>query len=256
MSNEELSNEQVETSLAPEPTNEHTLDLVESQEYATCADETETAEAVPETTESVHEASEHVLSELKPIFTAFQEKLDALSGQIDFGIKFADKKINERVDKLYEENRVYKDNLVEQFKKKLVLGVIEQIDVADKQISYFEMSEESEKNYQSLMRAFREITDDFREMLNNRLDIIPFQSCPGDKFNAVRHNVLGTIPDGDKDKDKTIAISKRYGYANIDGIVLRPELVDVFYFDSSLATPEVTASSFLPPEGTEKHTET
>jgi len=251
MPNDEFSGNQVEIFLAHESNNEHIQDLTECQEFVTYAD-TVDMEAV----ELASEASEQFFSELKPMLTLLQKKMDSLSEQVDFGLKFADKKISGQIDKLYEENRMYKENLVEQFKKKLVLGVIEQLDVADKQISLFETREESEKNYKNLLQAFREITDDFREMLKNRLDIIPFQSSPGDEFNATRHNALGTIPDGNRDKDKTIARSKRHGYVNHDGKILRTELVEVFYFDPSLATPEVTTPSFLPPEGTENHTET
>ncbi|MCL2348223.1 MAG: nucleotide exchange factor GrpE [Planctomycetaceae bacterium] len=175
------------------------------------------------------------VSELKPILLALAEKLEGLSEQIDFGQKFAEKKINEQIDKLWEENKGFKDSLIEQFKKKLVLGVIEQLDAADKQISHFETREESEKTYKNLLSAFREITGEFREMLQNRLDIAFFQSEEGEAFVAAKHNALGKQPTGDKSKDQTISRSKRYGYANNDGKILRPELVEVFYYDSSLA---------------------
>ena len=164
-------------------------------------------------------------------------------------------KKQEQIDKLYEENRAYKDGIIEQFQKKLVLGVIEQLDAAYKQISTFEGKEETEKNYKNLLLAFREIADDFLDMLRNRQGIIPFHSNSGERFDPTRHNTLRREPTGDQSKDTTISRPMRHGYANGDGSILRPELVEVFYYDASL--PPTTTDTMEPVVGfAEEHHET
>lgn len=196
-------------------------------------------------TESTHDIPAIILSELKPVLAAVEEKVEALVADAEFWKQLVEKK-QEQIDKLHEENRDYKDDLIEQFKRKLVLGIIEQLDASDKQITTFEAKEKSENNYNNLLSAFREVTDDFRDMLQNRFDITPFRSNHGDQFDATRHSVLGRQPSDDKNKDKTISKSKRHGYTNIDGKIIRPELVEVYYFDASLAIP-AAVPPVLPP---------
>jgi len=250
MQNEEPSEEQSGNLPLPESVAESVPDVTTIS--GTPEDAVPDDEIAPEIT---LDTSRLILSELKPMFTTLAEKVESLTGDAVFWKQLVEKK-QEQIDKLYDENRDCKDGLVEQFKRKLVLGVIEQLDVADKQIATFEAKEETEKNYKNLLSAFRDMADEFRDMLRNRLDIIPFCSNPGEQFVATRHNALGRQPIADPSKDKTISKSKRHGYENNDGKVLRPELVEVFYYDVPLTTPIVSAPPPLTPTVEEEQKET
>jgi len=201
-----------------------------------------------EKSESTLDIADRVLSELKPFLMALNEKVDFLTKEVDFWKQLVEKK-QEQIVKLHDENREYKDNIIEQFKKKLVLGVIEQLDAANKQVLAFESREESEKNYKNLLLSFREITDDFLDMLRNRLGIASFYSNHGEKFDPSRHNALRREPTGDQGKDTTINRTMRYGYINSDGSILRPEMVEVLYYDASLSPPLPATDTTEPAEG-------
>jgi len=204
------------------------------------AEETAVPESAPDTTE-------HVLSELKPTLTTLEgkldsliEKLDSLVENIDFGTKFAEKK-QEQIDKLYEENRLYKDNIIEKFKEKLVMGIIEQLAIADRMVSNFEEKEETEKNYNNLLEAFRELTDDFRTMLLSRFYVDAYCSEPGEMFEPGKHQALpnGVIFTEDETKKDKIVSSVRYGYKSggKDGKILREEIVKVYRYHAPPVPP-------------------
>ena len=185
--------------------------------------------------EPTTDVTDRILSELKPILNSLNEKVESLTKEVNFWKQLVERKQAD-IDKLYDENRDYKDDIIGQFKKKLVLGVIEQLDVAYKQIATFENREQSEKNYTKLLRSFQEIADDFLDMLRNRLGITPFQSNHGEKFDPARHNAIRRKPTNVKSSDTTINESVRNGYVNSDGRILRPEFVEVFYYDASLSS--------------------
>jgi len=156
----------------------------------------------------------------------------------DFETKLRyDKTKQESIDKLYKENCDYRDNIIETLKQKLVFGVIEQLDYADKAITTFESKGESEKTFANLLSSFQEITEDFRLMLQNRFDVYCFRSEPGTLFVHERQKVMQSLPTGDVLQDKTIIKSRRFGYENASGTVLRSEFVDVYYYDKTLDVP-------------------
>jgi len=238
--------EQGENFTEPESASDPIQDIAEPPDASEFPTDNETS-----TSESTPDIADRVLSELKPLFTALNEKVESLTKEVDFWKQLVEKK-QEQIDKLYDENLVYKDSVIEQFKKKLVLGVIEQLDTANKQILAFESREESEKNYANLLLSFREIIVDFLDMLRNRLGITPFHSNHGEKFDPTRHNALRREPTGDRDKDTSINRTMRYGYANNDGSILRQEMVEVLYYDASLPAPQPTAGTTDPTEDQEE----
>jgi len=56
-----------------------------------------------------------------------QESLNKLLDDFDHKLKY-DAQKNSQVNKLYAENKEYRDNIIDKFKKKIILDVIEQID--------------------------------------------------------------------------------------------------------------------------------
>jgi molecular chaperone GrpE (heat shock protein) len=160
--------------------------------------------------------------------------LHEILSQTQYAVQFAEKK-QEQIDKLYAENRQYRDGIIEKFKEKLVMGIIEQLDSADRETKSFFDKEDNETNYNKLFNAFSELADDFREMLENRLGIVAYKTDEGEPLDLKRHKVIRSIPTGEKERGKTIMRSTRYGYETEDGKVLRPEFVDVYHYDTKLA---------------------
>jgi len=176
-----------------------------------------------------------ILSELKPMLTALEEKLETLTHNVDFGTKFAEKK-QEQIDKLYEENQKYKEGIHEKLKKSLVLAVIGQIDAAQKTISHFGNQEFSEENYRKLLNNYGEIATDFQDSLAQSFDVTAFSSEENTPFDAKRQRALKTVSTEDETRHKTISKSLRQGYeiVNADGTttLLRLEMVEVYVHQS------------------------
>ena len=163
MSDEKLSNECDVNPPAEEAVDESVMDVAENHNVAGDNHVVEET-AIQESDSDVSDLAPSEIEGLKLMLTPLGKKLDSLTEKfdtliqnVDFGTKFAEKK-QEQIDKLYEENRKYKDELIEKFKEKLVMGIIEQLSQADRQVQNFAKKEESEKNYRSLLEAFRELT--------------------------------------------------------------------------------------------------
>ena len=135
-----------------------------------------------------------------------------------------------QIDKLYQENQRYRDDVIEKFKQQVVLAVIEQIDDAEKQISHFDKQEETEKNYAKLLNCFRDVTVSFQDMLLERFDVSAFQCEPGTPFDPKRQRALRTSDTSEASQNKTVAATLRPGYEKNDGTVVRPEMVEVLRF--------------------------
>jgi len=183
---------------------------------------------------STSDASEHecIISELKPILTTLEEKLDLLTQNVDFELKKSAEKKQEQIDKLYEENQEYKEGIHEKFKKSLILAVIGQIDAAFKTISHFGNQEFSEENYSKLLKNYNEIAVDFQDSLSQSFDVVAFDSEKDTPFDPKCQRSLKTVPTEDETKHKTISKSLRQGYelVNADGTktLLRLEMVEVY----------------------------
>ena len=234
MSEIPLSEEQVVECQPPNPVDipveasEESLSPPVEESDLSTADELAPSPPVSDVSPDVSTPSDGFLFEIG----ALRDQIERLVEEVQFSAKFSEKK-QEQIDKLYEENRQYKEDLIEQFKTKLVLGVIEQLDRTDREVEGFMNKKDSEKGYKNLTKSFCDLAGEFRDMLQNRLDITAFQSNIGDKFDAQKHKALATTPDDDEAKDKTIAKSKRHGYMNAKGKILRPEFVEVYYYAPS-----------------------
>ena len=179
------------------------------------------------------DVAECILSELRPILAALNEKVEALTKEAEYWEQLVTKK-QEQIDKLYSENQEYKQGILEKFKKSLALAVIGQIDTASKTISHFGNQEFSEENYCKLLENYGEIATDFQDSLAQSFDVVAFNSEENSSFDAKRQRALKTIPTEDETKHKTISKSVRQGYeiVNADGTIalLRLEMVEVYVY--------------------------
>ena len=216
----ETSGNSIDTS---KPASQEKLDVVEAASTAKQPITTKATGYEPPSSDSGS-----ILSELKPLLLELGDKLDSLTLDVDFA-----KKKQEQFDKLYEENRGYKDDIIGKFRDKLVQVVIGELDSADRQIKTFMEKGESEKTYASLLTAFTELVGDFRVMLAN-LGITAYKTSEGESLELKRHKIVQSEATGEKEKGKTIIRSVRYGYETEDGKILRPEFVDVYYYDANL----------------------
>ena len=176
-----------------------------------------------------------------------QAQMEKLLTEFNGKLKYDSKK-QEQIDQLYKENVDFREGLVEQFKRKLALTVIEQIDDAEKQIAYFEKADHSEENFCKIFDSFKDISLGFRDMLLERFDIESWKSAPETPFDPRRQRTLRTTPTGEKEKAKTIKNSIRFGYQTADGIILRPEMVEVYVFDKSQVSSKPAAPEPATPE--------
>ena len=142
-----------------------------------------------------------------------------------------------QIDKLYQENQAYRNDVIEKHKLQLILAVIEQIDDADKQIAHFAKQEESEMNYAKLLRGFCDVTAGFQDMLLERFDVSAFRCEPGTPFDPKRQRALRTSDTSDASLNKIVAATLRPGYEKDDGksvTIVRPEMVEVWRYNPTL----------------------
>ena len=134
------------------------------------------------------------------------------------------------IDKLYEENREFKEGILTKFRRQLLLAVIEQIDESEKSIRFFdseENSEASEANYRKLLFFFREIVADFQNMLQEKFDVVAFRSEPFSMMDIKRQRPLRSTPTKDESLHRRVKQSLKPGY-ELGGEILRHEIVDVY----------------------------
>lgn len=175
--------------------------------------------------------------------TLMEKLLSEFSGKLKYDVKK-----QEQIDQLYKENLSFRDGLVEQCKKKLTLAVIEQIDDAEKQIAHFQNAEYSEENFRKILHSFQDVALSFRDMLLERFDIESWRSESDTPFDPRRQRTLRTTPTAEPERVKTIRQSIRFGYQANEGQILRPEMVDVYVFDASAASPTSEVLPELIPE--------
>ena len=139
----------------------------------------------------------------------------------------------ELIDKLYNENREFKEGIVKKFQHAMIIAVIEKIDEATKDIAVFENRECSEDNYRKLLASYNDIATGFQDMLSARFDVECYSGEPLANFDPKTQRSLKTCPTNEADKNKLVKRTLRPGYRTAEGFVLRPELVEVYLFDEN-----------------------
>jgi len=137
----------------------------------------------------------------------------------------------ELIDKLYKENMEFKEGIIKKFQQAMIVAVIERIDDAAKDIAVFENREFSEENYRKLLAAYSDIAASFQDMLSVRFDVECYYGEPLIRFDPKTQRSLKTSLTADADKNKLVKQTLRPGYKTADGLVLRPELVEVYVLE-------------------------
>ncbi|MDR1923999.1 MAG: hypothetical protein LBQ66_06465 [Planctomycetaceae bacterium] len=165
-----------------------------------------------------------------PVLSEIHNLLNQLAKDFETKLKYDAAKQNQ-IDKLYNENQTFKEGLLKKSRHLLILSVIEQIDDASKQIAHFDNVAFSEENYKKLLSSYREIVNDFQNVLLNKFDVVNYRCEPNSSFDPKRQRSLKTISTDDSNLHRLVVRSVRPGYETDDGFVLRPEMVEVYTFD-------------------------
>jgi hypothetical protein len=189
-----------------------------------------------ESTPTQIDAEDKTLSNLlQEQFTTLNE-IKSIAEQLakDFTLKLKyDSTKQAQIDKLYDENVKYKNDIVKKFQTTLILAVIEQIDDAIKQISFFENTEFSETTFRKLLNSYSEIAESFQNMLFEKFDISNYQCEKETPFDPKRQRALKTFKTNDSSKNKLVKNSIRHGYEFGNEIILRPEMVEVYVYETA-----------------------
>ena len=229
-----------ETSAQP-PVSEAAAEFVVAEPAVEPVSGSEETAAARDGTEEGHVPEMGVSDGAIPLWVDdLRNQMESLRAEFSAKLKY-DAKKQEQIDQLYQENREYRDDVMEKCKKNLVLAVIEQIDDAEKQIAHFQKAEFSEVNYTKLLRSFSDMALSFRDMLLERFDVESWQSQPGTPFDPSRQRSLRTTPTTDPALAKTLCASIRFGYRKENGQVIRPEMTDVYVYDASPAESAAAA---------------
>lgn len=182
------------------------------------------------------QAAQPVEKTFKPMETAGTEAVEELLAMmnkllVEFQGKLKyDAKKQEQIDRLYDENCALKSGLMEAFKKQLILGLIEKIDIAEKNISGFRPLPYTEENYRRLISTAEELPSLFQDLLLDSFNVHCRQSNEGTAFEPSRQHILRTAPTSDESLNKTLVRSIRRGYQTEEGKIIRPELVEVYLY--------------------------
>lgn len=220
----------------PAPQEEDSAPTEEEEETAPCEQQIE--DAPPTTPQS---EAEDPAPEAAAPSPDLQEGIDAILNQLgNLADQFAHKlRYDETkqtiIDRQHEELERYRQDASFTLSKAIIMDVISEVDSAEKSSKFYEPLDCTPENYAKLKKLMLGIADDLRDLLE-RNDIYSYRSEIGDPFNAKKHRVLKTVPTGDETLAKTIQESVRWGFENADKVI-RHELVNVYAYDPSLATP-------------------
>jgi len=167
-----------------------------------------------------------------------QHQLQRLQEAFEAKLKY-DAHKEKIIDQLHEELQGYREDVLMQHQRSFVTDVIKVIDDIRKLTSHYRSTAPGEWHPEKLLEHLEQIPFDLEDLFLVR-GIVPFRQ-PSPTFEPARQRITKKIPTSDPLQDKCVASSLRPGYED-QGRVIRPELVAVYYYDSS-ETPTVERSS-------------
>ena len=189
------------------------------KEWETFAKECNALVALQKTSEP---ASDSTSNEVKALVETLQAEIRSLTEAMEYTKTFTSNQ-KSQIDTLYEENRKFKEDIIGKFKEKLALAIVEQLDILDNKTVAYKENEISQEDFLSFCC---ELANDFREILQNRLDIDHLTAVPGEDWKSQEHKILRRHNTDDPSLNKKIKFAKRYGYKNEAGKIIRPALVE------------------------------
>ncbi|MHC1685764.1 MAG: nucleotide exchange factor GrpE [Clostridiaceae bacterium] len=155
-----------------------------------------------------------------------KEKIHELKKEFQGKIKYDSKK-DSMIDELHKELREYKDNLILNSIKPLILDLISIKESHEKIIENLILKENEELDLFKIMKTFEGFPAEIEDALYRQG--IDSYSSEGEVFDAKRHKVIKTVETYDKEKDKKICKSTRKGYI-WDEKIIKKEFVQVYVY--------------------------
>jgi molecular chaperone GrpE (heat shock protein) len=156
---------------------------------------------------------------LSEILLNTQEQCAMVDGLIRNQINLKDAQI----DKLHSELQYYKDDQASKFINQVMKAVIK---VRKDMLKRTTSRSWDEMSAAELKREYEYVVDDLTDLLEQQ-NIDPYETAPGEPFDASRHQVFKLEPTDDASLDKTIQKSVSEGYTK-NGKVLIVERVIVY----------------------------
>jgi molecular chaperone GrpE (heat shock protein) len=101
-----------------------------------------------------------------------------------------------------------------------------------RQIMFFENAEFSETNFRKLLISYRGIAEGLQDWLLEKFDVSNYRCAKETLFDPKRQRAIKTAKTDDNAKNKLVKTSLRSGYQTGDEIILRPEIVEVYVYET------------------------
>lgn len=173
------------------------------------------------------------LKEINLNLGELNKQLQDLDTEFKSKIKY-DQHKEKIIDDLHREVQEYKNDLIRQLIRPVVMDIIHVIDDITKLVNNHKSKACSELDPLKLIKQMEDISSDLENVLS-RQGIDSF-SCEQPEFNPKSQRIIKTEITSDQAADRTIARKIHKGY-EWDGKVLRQEMVNVFVYKPGLENP-------------------
>lgn len=154
------------------------------------------------------------------------EKLLELKKEFQGKIKYDSKKDN-MIDELHKELRGYRDNLMVNSIKPLILDLISVKESYEKVIENLRVKEITQLDGIKVLKAFESVPTEIEDALYRQG--IDSYSSEGEVFDGKKHKILKIVETVNKEADRRISKSIRNGYIYGDKII-KKEFVYVYIY--------------------------
>lgn len=133
------------------------------------------------------------------------------------------------IDRQHEELERYRQKQAQQVSRAIISDVISEADDAEKTLQHYRGLEPTPENFAKLLKLVEQHAENLRDLLE-RNDVFAYRCEPGSPFDARRQRAMRTVETQDPALAKTVQECVRWGYADMDDKVIRPEMVNVFVY--------------------------
>lgn len=208
------------------PAGENEADAVPGAEEAEPATE-ENAPTVPASNVDPAACMEKISERLEKLECLMQDLARGFTTKLRY-----DATKQQIIDRQHEELERYRHEQALQISRAVISDVISEADDAEKTSRFYKNLEPTEENFHKLLKLVVGYGESLRDLLE-RNDIYAYCCEPGAAFNPKRQRVFSVVETDDPALGKTVKESVRWGFADIDGKVVRPEMVNVYVYKKS-----------------------
>ncbi|MCK4761653.1 MAG: nucleotide exchange factor GrpE [Candidatus Aminicenantes bacterium] len=175
-----------------------------------------------------------ILKEITSNLYALNETMEHLQAEFKSKLKY-DQYKEKIIDDLHKEVQGYKNDLIKNLLKPLIMDIIHTIDDTTKLVNNHRSKDTTELDPLKLIKQMEDISSDLDEILF-RQGLESF-NCEQEEFDPGKQKIIKTETTGDQSKDKTISKRVHKGYM-WDEKMLRREMVNVYVYKPGLEIPE------------------